>query len=100
MPPGLPPQGPNREALRLYREILRTARRFYWPNDHGESWRDVLRREARKEFEQAREERDPLIVARLLVVGRDCVMQTQYKFDMAQMKIKENVDKTRTRDKR
>jgi hypothetical protein len=39
----------------------------------------VLRREARKEFEQARAEKDPLIIARLLVVGRDCVMQTQYK---------------------
>ena len=72
LPPSLPPPFPHLE-------ILRTARRFYWPNDHGESWRDVLRREARKEFEQAREERDPLIVARLLVVGRDCVMQTQYK---------------------
>ena len=32
----------------IQKEILRTARRFYWPNDHGESWRDVLRREARK----------------------------------------------------
>ncbi|TFJ80387.1 hypothetical protein NSK_008294 [Nannochloropsis salina CCMP1776] len=97
MPPGLPTIGPNREALRLYREILRTARRFYWPNDEGEPWREVLRREARKEFEQARAEKDPLIIARLLVVGRDCVMQTQYKFDMTQQKIKEKVDRTRTR---
>ena len=69
----------------------------------------MLRKAARKEFEQAREERvrlslgfgfagdpginthaqhrhkkhtapqDPLIVARLLVVGRDCLLQTQYK---------------------
>lgn len=75
--------GPNREALRLYRgeqvdpsngrrwyagadllfnarvgsEILRTSGRFYWPNDKGEPWRDVLRREARKEFEAARHEK-------------------------------------------
>ena len=47
---------PNREALRLYREILRTTRAFYWPNDKGEPWNVVLRRSARDEFEQAREE--------------------------------------------
>lgn len=38
-------------------EILRTSGRFYWPNDKGEPWRDVLRREARKEFEAARHEK-------------------------------------------
>jgi hypothetical protein len=73
------PKGPNREALRLYRgktqmenapvcithhhttstmtEILRTCNRFYWPSDKGEPWRNVLKKAARKEFEQAREER-------------------------------------------
>jgi hypothetical protein len=28
----------NPEALRLYREILKTAKKFYWPNDDGEPW--------------------------------------------------------------
>lgn len=41
----------------VYAEILRTCGRFYWPNDKGEPWRDVLRREARKEFEAARHEK-------------------------------------------
>jgi hypothetical protein len=35
----------------------------------------VLRTSARKEFEGAREERDPEAVARLIITGRDCVMQ-------------------------
>jgi hypothetical protein len=40
-----------------------------------------LRESARKEFESARNERDPLIIARLLVVGQDALMQAQYKVD-------------------
>jgi hypothetical protein len=28
----------NPEALRLYREILKTAKKFYWPNEDGEPW--------------------------------------------------------------
>lgn len=28
----------RREVLRLYREILRTSRRFHWPNEQGELW--------------------------------------------------------------
>ena len=39
----------------------------------------MLKESARKEFEQARYETDPIIIARLLVVGHDCVMQTQQK---------------------
>ena len=70
---------PNIEALRLYREILRRTRSFYWPNDKGEPWNKVLQESARKEFEQARHETDPLIVARMLVVGRDCLMQLEDK---------------------
>ena len=28
----------NREALRLYREVLRTAKAFYWNNEQGQPW--------------------------------------------------------------
>lgn len=28
----------RREVLRLYREILRTSRKFHWPNEQGELW--------------------------------------------------------------
>jgi hypothetical protein len=35
----------------------------------------VLRANARREFEEARGERDPEVVARLLIGGRDAVQQ-------------------------
>lgn len=69
----------RREALSLYRDILRASRFFMWPDSRGVLWRDVLRENARKEFEAARFEKDPEIVARLLIGGRDAVESTLEK---------------------
>ncbi|CAN0014204.1 unnamed protein product, partial [Chrysoparadoxa australica] len=46
-----------------------------------------LRKSASKEFEQRRNEADPLIIARLLVVGRQCLNEALYKFDKTDMEI-------------
>jgi hypothetical protein len=74
----------RKEALSLYREILRTCKAFHWKDEAtGEAWSLRLKREARKEFEQSKEETDPLIIARMLVTGRDCVQQVQNKFNDA-----------------
>jgi hypothetical protein len=89
--------GPNPEALRLYRDILRLARVFTWRNEKHELWRDIVSSNARKEFEQARHEKDPLLVARLLFVGRDCLNQTRERFASKMQSIQDDVDKTRTR---
>ena len=87
----------NAAAIALYRDILRAAGQFTWKNAKGEMWRDILKVNARKEFEQARFERDPEIIARLLFVGRDCLNQTTEKFSQAAKTIQDNIDKTRTR---
>jgi hypothetical protein len=65
----------RREALGLYRDILRATRLFVWADDRGVPWREVLRANARREFEEARGERDPEVVARLLIGGRDAMHQ-------------------------
>ena len=64
----------------MYREIVRTTRLFNYKNEAGEDWSLVLKREARKEFEQARYETDAELIARLLFVWWDCVNQTKEKF--------------------
>lgn len=63
----------RREALSLYRDVLRAARFFAWADPRGVPWRDVLRENARREFEAARFETDPEVVTRLLIGGRDAV---------------------------
>lgn len=84
------------EALKLYRDILRASRYFTWVNEKGISWSFILRQNARKEFEQARFERDPAVITKLLFVGRDCLNQTMEKVTAASQSMKDNIDKTRT----
>jgi hypothetical protein len=62
---------------------LRTAKHFHWTDDKGQPWNKLLKDNARKEFEASKEETDPLITARLLVSGRDCLQQIQNKFNDA-----------------
>ena len=84
------------ESLKLYRDILRASKMFTWRNPQGELWSEVLHKNARFEFEQARFESDPLVVARMLVVGRDALNQTTDRFMAAAKAVNDNIDKTRT----
>lgn len=77
----------------MYREILRTTKAFHWCDDKGVPWNIRLRKEARREFEESREETDPLIIARMLVTGRDCVQQIQQKFNEADRLAWERIEK-------
>ncbi|KAK9270775.1 hypothetical protein L1049_026358 [Liquidambar formosana] len=82
----------RREALSLYRDIIRATRFFTWPDSRGVLWRDILRENARKEFEEARFEKDPEIVTRLLIGGHDAV---QSALDKLVEKQKEQIEKER-----
>ncbi|KAG6699519.1 hypothetical protein I3842_08G070700 [Carya illinoinensis] len=82
----------RREALSLYRDILRATRFFMWPDSRGVLWRDVLRENARKEFEEARFETDPEVVTRLLIGGHDAV---QSALDQLVEKQKQQIEKER-----
>ncbi|KAF9686673.1 hypothetical protein SADUNF_Sadunf02G0013800 [Salix dunnii] len=82
----------RREALHLYRDILRASRYFMWPDSRGVLWRDVLRENARKEFEEARFEKDPEIVTRLLIGGREAV---ESAIDKLVEKQREQIEKER-----
>mmetsp|Transcript_22934 Transcript_22934/g.58573 ORF Transcript_22934/g.58573 Transcript_22934/m.58573 type:complete len:158 (+) Transcript_22934:64-537(+) len=70
----------RREALALYREVLRYSNLFVWKDNQGRVWRDVIRTSTRKEFEDARFERDPEIVNRLIITGRDAVSRSVEAF--------------------
>ncbi|KAL5708737.1 hypothetical protein ACHQM5_019503 [Ranunculus cassubicifolius] len=61
----------RREALNLYRDIVRATRFFMWPDTRGVLCIDVLRDNERREFEEARYERDPEVITSLIIGGRD-----------------------------
>jgi len=66
----------RREALALYREVLRYSNLFVWRDSQGRVWRDVIRSSARAEFEAARGERDPHLINRMIITGREAVQRT------------------------
>ncbi|GAQ81953.1 hypothetical protein KFL_000960040 [Klebsormidium nitens] len=70
----------RREALSLYRSILRGSRFFVWTNKNGVLWKDMIQQSARSEFEAARHETDPEVVTRLIIGGRDAVEKALEKF--------------------
>lgn len=70
----------RREALSLYREVLRYSNLFVWKDEHGRMWKDVIRASARQEFEAARREPDPELVNRMIVTGRDAVQRAVQGF--------------------
>jgi Complex 1 protein (LYR family) len=85
------------EALSLYREILRTAKHFHWTDNTGKPWNKILKDQARKEFDESKKETDPLIIARMIVAGRDCVQQTQNKFNEATKAAWSRIEKDNSR---
>jgi hypothetical protein len=87
----------RREVLNLYRDVLRTARSFYWSNDKGVPWYRVLRESARKEFEEARNEKDPVIIMRKILIGRQCIDETKRRFNGVEEVIKKRIEGTRNR---
>eukprot|EP00892_Ulva_mutabilis_P011012 jgi/Ulvmu1/8283/UM041_0095.1 len=70
----------RKDALQLYRTILKYSALFDWHDEHGVMWRDKLRASARKEFEAARAETDPEVITRLLITSREAVDQVAQKF--------------------
>jgi len=75
---------PSREALRLYRDIIRGSRHFRFRHPQGGTWEETLLQSARREYEAARWERDPEIIARLILVGRESLNQVLEKVAVKQ----------------
>lgn len=90
----------RREALSLYRDVLRTSRFFTWPDARGVPWREALRENARKEFEEARFETDPEVVTRLLIGGREAVQEAVDKLAAAAKKMADQEANERNKGRR
>ena len=52
-----------------------------------------MKRAARQEFEVGKKEKDPIVIARMLVVGRDAVQEVQRRFNGADDAIMQRIKK-------
>lgn len=77
----------RKETLRLYRDIVRTARCFQWKDENGDEWGKVLQQSARREIEQNKNLTDREEISRLLLVGWNCLSEIQEKFQKEQERL-------------
>lgn len=75
------------ESLSLYRAVIRASVLFVWKDTNGRIWKDVIRESARNEFENGKHERDPEMVNRLILSGREAVEIALDKFMEQRKKI-------------
>jgi len=87
----------RKEALSLYRAVIRASVLFVWKDSKGHVWKDVIRESARKEFEQGKHERDPEMVNRLILSGREAVDVALDKFMEQRQKIMDEESKGKTK---
>jgi hypothetical protein len=80
---------PKRESLLLYRDSVKICRKFFWRNNDGREWAEILIKSARKEFEENRNLSDTAEVGRRLVLGRQSILELDDKI----LKVQHNMNK-------
>lgn len=84
---------PSIEALRQYRELLKFSNEFYWTNERGQLWKDIIRKSARREFELSRNEEDPMIQYKMMITTRDAISKTKETLIEEYFKQNRNMEK-------
>eukprot|EP01016_Furgasonia_blochmanni_P001587 TRINITY_DN10619_c0_g1_i2.p1 TRINITY_DN10619_c0_g1~~TRINITY_DN10619_c0_g1_i2.p1 ORF type:complete len:242 (+),score=44.28 TRINITY_DN10619_c0_g1_i2:87-728(+) len=85
----------NRESLRLYREVLKFCKKIDWNNKDGVPWSTLLAKSARREFDLARDESDPVIIMKMILTSREAMARTQDKMNEAFHRLNTHIDETR-----
>lgn len=86
---------PNLEVLRLYRDVLKSTSGFFWFNERGECWRDVLRKSARREFDNSKYETDPVLLMKMMLTTREAIAKVQQQIFETQQRLTQTVSETR-----
>lgn len=76
----------------MYREVLKTTSGFFWFNEKGECWRDVLRKSARREFDNSKYETDPVLLMKMMVTTREAIAKVQEQMMNTQKRFTQTVD--------
>ncbi|KAL0491318.1 hypothetical protein AKO1_009927 [Acrasis kona] len=78
------------EALKLYREVLRTCRMFTWSDENGRPWGLTIKNSARTEFEMSKQEKDPYVLAQSLINARMALDELQERYKKKQEQVNDN----------
>ncbi len=87
---------PKRESLLLYRDSIKICKKFFWRNNDGREWSEILLKTCRKEFEENRNLNDTAEVGRRLVLGRQSLIDLDDKILKVQHDMNKFFEETRT----
>lgn len=79
---------PKKESLILYRDVVKISKKFFWNNNNGQQWSEILLKSARKEFEANRNLFDSAELGRRLVIGRQAILELEEKV----LKVKHDIN--------
>jgi hypothetical protein len=86
-------QPPHRETLKLYREVIKFSKKIDWTDQNGMPWykkriffnsrRESIVKSARDEIVIARDEKDPLLIMRMILTSREAMRKLSDKVCLA-----------------
>lgn len=68
------------------------TREFQWEDNKGREWVERLRESARKEFEDARDEEDSLILYQMVITSRHAMQELKKKMIVKRDQINRNIE--------
>ena len=83
----------RKEALSLYRAVIRASVLFVWKDSKGHVWKDVIRESPEERVRTRETRRDPEMVNRLILSGREAVDVALDKFMEQRQKIMDEESK-------
>lgn len=82
---------PNIQILRLYRDVLKFTNEFYWNNEKGQCWKDILRKSARREFDLSKDQTDNIHIMKMIVTTRQAISRTREQMFKVQFQLNKTV---------
>lgn len=70
---------PKIESIILYRNCLKICKKFYWYNDNGKQWSEILKLSIRKDFENNRKIDDSVEAGKKQIQGRQALIEIDNK---------------------
>lgn len=86
----------SRESLLIYRDCLKLTKKFYWYNDNGQKWSEILKKSVRKDFENNKNINDTVESGKKQVQARQAILELEYKLVNVEFDIKKFLSNTRT----
>ncbi len=81
----------NKEALKIYRSILKLTREFTWHDENNRLWAERIKSSARQEFELARYEKDPFLIGQMIITSKEAIEKVREKLIQKYYKVNQEL---------